>query len=104
MSTRAIFLIILAVVVSVFTIAVHWRIKTGRIVPPSTYSYKPVVRALLILGCIAISIVLFVYFRTNSLEAALTLAVLLAVIVLGACLFGLVLEYQVKRRGGRKVD
>ena len=104
MSMRTIFLIILAVVVSVFTIVVQWRIKTGKIIPRSTYSYKPFVRTSLIMLCFLIAVVLLVYLRTNSVEAAFTIAIYVSTVIVGGLVFGLLLEYQVKRRGGKKVD
>ena len=103
-SGEAIFVIILALVVGLFVIEVHSRIRTGKLIPRSTYSYQPFLRMSLIMLCFVIVIVLLIYFRTKSLEATLTIAVYVASIILGGLVFGLLLEYQVKRRGGRKVD
>lgn len=104
MSTRTIFLIIFAVAVSVFTIVVQWRVKTGKIILRSTYSYKPIIRVSSIMLCIGILIAVLVYFRANSLEAALTVAAYLSAVILGGFALGVLSEYQVKRRGGRKLD
>jgi hypothetical protein len=104
MSTRTIFLIILAAAVSVFTIIVQWRINTGKIVLRSTYSYRPIIKVSSIMLCLGMLVAVLVYFRGNSLEAGLTVGAYLSAVILGGFALGVLSEYQVKRRGGRKVD
>jgi membrane protein CcdC involved in cytochrome C biogenesis len=104
MSARTIFLIILAIAVSVFTIIVQWRVKSGKIILRSTYSYKPIIRVTSIMLCIGILMAVLVYFRTSSLEAALTVGAYLSAVILGGSALAVLSQYQVKRRGGRKVD
>lgn len=87
-----------------FTMIINWRIKEGRLRGVDSYSYKPVIRRTMIHFYIVILISLLIYAFSKSLEVTIALGALLLTATIGGCLFGLLLEYQTKRRGGRKVD
>jgi len=87
-----------------FAILVERRIRAGKIRRTDTYSYKPVIKRSLLHAYIGIIILLLVYFFSKSLELTMTLGIFFLLCIVGGCLFGLLLELQTKRRGGKKVD
>lgn len=101
---KLIILIPIIFILILFAIIVEFRIKRGKIKLVDTYSYKPVIKRSFLHLIIVIITALLVYMFSKSLEVALTLGIFLLICVVGGGLFGLLLENQTKRRGGRKVD
>ena len=87
-----------------FAMIMNWRIRDGVIKRVCAYSYKPVIKRTIIHFCIVILVSLLVYVFSKSLEVTVALGALLLIATIGGCLFGLLLENQTKRRGGRKLD
>ena len=87
-----------------FAIIVESKIRAGKIKRADTYSYKGVI----IMGIrsifIAIIISLLVYLFSNSIEVTISLCIFFLACIISGCLYGLFFGYQIKRRGGRKVD
>jgi hypothetical protein len=101
---KLIILIPIIFILILFAIIVEFRIKSGKTKLVDTYSYKPVIKRSFLHLIIVIIISLLVYMFSKSLEVAVTLGIFLLICVVGGGLFGLLLENQTKRRGGRKVD
>jgi hypothetical protein len=87
-----------------FTIIVNIKIKQGKLNLVDTYSYKTVFKRSILHFFIVLIISLLIYLFSNSIEAAISLGVLLLAGVVAGCLYGLLWESQTKRRGGKKVD
>ena len=96
--------ITLLIISLAFAILVERRIKAGKMKRVETYSFKPVIKRSLLHSCVAIVILFVVYFHSKSLEITITLGVFFLLCIVGACLFGLLLEHQTKRKGGRRAD
>ena len=101
---KLIILIPIICILILFAIIVESRIRKGKIKLVDTYSYKPVIKRSLLHLLIVIIISLIIYMISKSLEVAISLGVFLLICVIGGGLFGLLLENQTKRRGGRKAD
>jgi hypothetical protein len=97
-------IIITLLIVIPFVIITHRRIRKGKIKLPDSYSYKRQIKISIIGLLITIAISLFAYFLSKSFEVAFSIGALLLCGVVSGCLFGLLVEYQTKRRGGRKVE
>jgi|GEM_PF-4101158 len=87
-----------------FGLIVEWRIRDGKLQRADTYSYTAVVKMSIIAAAIGFLICFSFYIFSKSLEVTITVAALIFFAVLGGLLFGLLLEYQTKRRGGRRMD
>ena len=101
---KLIILIPIICILILFAIIVESRIRKKEIKLVDTYSYKPVIKRSLLHLLIVIIIFLLIYMFSKSFEVAISLGVFLLICVIGGGLFGLLLENQTKRRGGRKVD
>lgn len=82
----------------VFAIIVELKIRKGKINRADTYSYAQVLRMGVRSSFFAIIISLIVYLFSNSLEVTITLGIFFLSCIVAGCLYGLFLEYQVKRR------
>jgi O-antigen/teichoic acid export membrane protein len=80
------------------------RLKSGKTELSNTYSFRRQIRISLICLSIIITASLLIYIVSGSFQVAIGIGALLLCAVVSGCLFGLLLEYQAKRRGGRKVD
>jgi len=87
-----------------FIIIVQYRIKRGKIKLVDTYSYHRVIKRTALHLLIAFFVLMLVLLFSKSLELTMTLATYILVCIVGGFLFGLVLEYQTKRRGGKRID
>jgi hypothetical protein len=87
-----------------FVIYGEIMIKRGRLKRVKTYSYRAALRRSLshLLAVLAISVLIHQF--TNSFEVTVSIAALLLSGVIVGAVFGLLWEYQTKRRGGRKED
>lgn len=101
---KDIFLVSIIIILVLYIISTELRIKRGKIKPVDTYSYKPVIRRTLLHVCIAAIICLLIYLFSKSAEVTISLSVFFLLCIVGGLLFGLLLEYQTKRRGGRKLE
>jgi hypothetical protein len=86
----------------VFT--VELILKRDKLSWVGTYSYKGVVRRTIISLCLVLIISLLIYAFSHSMEVTIALGLLLLFGPIGGALYGFLLEYQKKRRGGRRVD
>lgn len=86
-----------------YAIFVEYKIRTGKIQRINTYSYKSIIK-LGLRGIYIISIlIIIIYFYSKSIEITITLGVLFLFCLAGGCLYGFLLEYQTKRRGGKLI-
>jgi len=99
-----IILITIAIISLVYVAFVELNIKRGRIERVDTYSYRAVIKGSIKYLCMGIIFSILVYLFSKSLDVTISLGVFFLFCIIGGCLFGLFLEYQTKRRGGRKVD
>ena len=82
-----------------------YLVKKGKIkCNEDTYSYKIVLRESLWWLLIVLTVCISIYFYTKSFEVTLNLGIFLLAIVLAGALRALFLQYQFKRRGGRKIE
>jgi hypothetical protein len=88
---------------TVFIIIVELKIKSGKIERSNTYSFLPVFKMGLRALFVSIILLLAIYFATDSIEVVFNLSIYLFFCIFGGVIYGLFLEYQVKRRGGRKI-
>jgi len=101
---KNVFLILFIVAVISFVIFVEVMINKGKLVRVDKYSYKPVFKRSMIHLSAAIAISLSIYLISKSIEASVTIGILLFFGVVGGFFYGLLWEYQTKRRGGKRVD
>jgi len=87
-----------------FAIIIEWRIRDGKLQRADTYSYTAVIKMSIIAAVIGVLICFSFYIFSKSLEVTITVAAMIFFAVLGGLLFGLLLEYQRKGRGGRRMD
>ena len=87
-----------------YALITEWRISDGKIVENNTYSFKSVFRRTIIAILVVALIAFSIYLLTNSIETATTLGIYFLASVICGCVLYLLLEYQTKRRGGRKTD
>jgi O-antigen/teichoic acid export membrane protein len=87
-----------------FILVIHWRIKDGRLKLVDTYSYKRVIRVIILHLVIVCIVCLLIYFFSGSIEASMGIGALLFFATIGGCLFALLLENHTAGRGGRKID
>jgi hypothetical protein len=86
-----------------FVLVIERLIRRGKLERVNTYSFRGVIkRTFLFLG-IALFISVLIYIVSKSIEITITIGSLLIMGVVGSCIYGLLWEYQTKRRGGRKV-
>ena len=99
------FVVITLLIISiVFAIIVEYRIRKGKLQRVDTYSYRSVKKMGIRGICITIILSIIIYLVSNSLEVTLSLGIFFLVCVAGGSFYGLFLEYQTKRRGGKKID
>ena len=99
-----IFIIILVIITVGFIVTIEFLIRKGTLKRADTYSYKPVINTSLRAFYIVVIICLLVYFFSNSFEVTISLGSFLLFCIIAGCLKGLLLEYQIKQRGGRQVQ
>jgi hypothetical protein len=87
-----------------YAIIVNYKIRKGRIKRADTYSYKAVINMGSRSAFVAIVVSLIIYLVSDSFEATITLGIFFIVCIAAGCLYGCLLEYQVKRRGGKRLD
>jgi hypothetical protein len=97
----AITMLILSIV---FAIIVEYRIRKGKLKRVDAYSYRSVITMCIRSFYIAIILTLIIYLVSNSLEVTISLGIFFLFCIAGGSLYGLFLEYQTKRRGGKKID
>lgn len=101
---RYILLIAFLVLSISFAVFIEYKIRKGAIERSDTYSYRSILRGGIRGFVISVILSLIIYILSNSLEVSITLFVFFLVYVIGSCVYGFVLEYQVKRRGGKRID
>jgi len=98
-------LLIIFIFVSIgFVVFVEVMIKKGKLMRVDTYSYKPVFKRSIIHLNVVIVISLLIYLFSKSFEITISIGILLVLGVIGGLLYGLLWEYQTKRRGGLKKE
>ena len=96
-------LLIIFIFISIgFVVFIEVMVKKGKLMRVDTYSYKPVFKRSIIHLNVAIIISLLIYLFSKSLEVTISIGILLMLGVIGGLLYGLLWEYQTKRRGGQK--
>jgi hypothetical protein len=85
-----------------FIIIIELKIKSGKLKRSNTYSFLPVIKMGLKALPISTILLLIIFLITNSIETVLTLSIYFLFCIIGGVIYGLFLEYQVKRRGGQK--
>ena len=101
---RYILLIAFLVLSVSFAVFIEWKIRKGAINRSDTYSYKSILRGGIWGILVSVILAFIIYMLSNSLEVSITLFVFFLLYVIGSCVYGFVLEYQVKRRGGKNLD
>lgn len=97
-----IFIVIFLFISICFVVTVELMIRKGKLKRVDTYSYVAVFKRSILHLFIAIIISLLVYLFSKSVEVVIAIGVLLLFGVIAGCLYGLLWEYQTKRRGGRR--
>lgn len=81
-----------------------YLVKKGKIeCNKDTYSYKIVLRESIWWLLIVLTICTSIYLYSKSFEVTLNLGIFLLAIIIAGTLRALFLQYQFKRRGGRKI-
>lgn len=96
----AIFIVISIVVI----VVVEVMTKKGKLMQINTYSYKAVLKRSVIHLNVALILSSLTYLFSKSIEITITLGLLFMVGVFGGLFYGLLWEYQTKRRGGERTD
>jgi uncharacterized membrane protein len=101
---KSIIVLTLLLISIAYAIIVNYKIRTGKIKRDNTYSYRTVIKMGIRSSFIAVVVSLLIYLVSDSFEVTISLGILFMVCIAGGCLYGLLLEYQVKRRGGKRLD
>ena len=101
---KSIIVLTLLLISIAYAIIVNYKIRKGEIKRDDTYSYRAVIKMGIRSTFVAIAVSLIIYLITDSFEATISLGILFMVCIAGGCLFEFLLEYQVKRRGGKRLD
>lgn len=84
------------------TIIIQIKLKKGELKPAKIYSYKSVINVYFMSLCVILITCLIIYSFTTSLKLTISTGVILLCLVGVGALRALLIEYQIKRRGGRK--
>jgi len=101
---KNIFIILFLFLAIGFVIIVERLIRRGKLKRIDTYSFMGVIKSTFVFFCIALFISVLIYIFSKSIEITMSIGALLLMGVFGSCIYGLLWEYQTKRRGGSKTD
>ena len=87
-----------------FVVVAELLIKKGKFKRINEYSFKNVFKRTLTHLIVMSAISLLTYYLSNSFEVAICISALLFCGVIAGLFYGLLFAYQIKRRGGQKVD
>ena len=101
---KNIFIILFLLLAIAFVLIVERLIRRGKLKRVDTYSFKGVIKRTFVFLCVALFISMLIYIFSKSTEITIIIGALLLMGAVGNCVYGLLWEYQTKRRGGSKVD
>ena len=99
--TQLISIIIIIISVAIL-VWIDRSVKSGRLKPKNTYSYKSVVMSYKVPSLILFTICSAIYYFSKSFEIAVTFSIFFVACLIYSLLIRLHSEYLIKCRGGKK--